>query len=62
MDLMTTAEVATYLRTPEATLRYWRHRREGPKSFRLGRRVMYQRQDVDRWVVEQMEEDVSRTA
>lgn len=55
MDLMTTAEVAEYLKTAEATLRYWRHRNEGPKAFRLGgKRVMYRRQDVDAWLMQQI--------
>lgn len=55
MDLMTTAEVAEYIRTPEATLRFWRHRNEGPRAFRLGgKRVMYRRQDVDAWLMEQI--------
>ncbi|MCT1618496.1 helix-turn-helix transcriptional regulator [Janibacter hoylei] len=56
MDLMTTAEVAEYLRIPEATLRYARHKGEGgPRSFRMGgRRVMYRRQDVDAWLMEQI--------
>lgn len=52
---MTTAEVAEYLKTAEATLRYWRFRGEGPRSFRLGgKRVMYRRQDVDAWLMEQI--------
>lgn len=55
MDLMTTTEVADYIKTPEATLRYWRHRNEGPRAFRLGgRRVMYRRQDVDAWLMDQI--------
>lgn len=57
MDLMTTAEVSDYLRTPEATLRYWRARGrdEGPRAFRLGgKRVMYRRQDVDAWLMGQI--------
>ena len=49
-DLMTLAETAAYLRTPVATLRYWRHLGEGPAGFRLGRRVVYRRGDVDRWI------------
>ena len=55
MDLLTTAEVADYLRTSEATLRYWRHKGTGPKSFRMGaKRVMYRRTDVDAYVMEQI--------
>ncbi|SHF88772.1 helix-turn-helix transcriptional regulator [Geodermatophilus nigrescens] len=49
-DLMTLAETAAYLRTPVATLRYWRHRGEGPAGFRLGRRVVFRRADVDQWL------------
>ena len=49
-DLMTLAETAAYLQTPVATLRYWRHLGDGPAGFRLGRRVMYRRIDVDRWI------------
>ncbi|MFW3170818.1 helix-turn-helix transcriptional regulator [Geodermatophilus sp. CPCC 206100] len=51
-DLMTLAETAAYLRTPVATLRYWRHLDVGPAGFRLGRRVIYRRGDVDRWLSE----------
>jgi Helix-turn-helix domain len=52
---MTTAELSEYLTTDEAaallrrapeTLRYWRHRSEGPASFKIGRRVLYSRADV----------------
>ncbi len=49
-QLLTLTEAAAVLRTPVATLRYWRHLGTGPDSFRLGRRVMYRQADVDRWV------------
>lgn len=62
MDLMTTAEVAEYLKTPEATLRYWRHRGEGPRAVKLGRRVVYRRQDVDAWFEAQLNADEPKTA
>jgi len=52
-DLLTTAEVAAITRTPASTLRYWRHIRTGPRSFRVGRRVVYRRSTVERWLVEQ---------
>ena len=54
-DLMTLAETAAYLRTPVATLRYWRHLGLGPTGFRLGRRVIYRRGDVDRWLSERQD-------
>lgn len=52
-DLLTLSEVADILRTPVATLRYWRHQGIGPHSFRVGRRVMYGLGDLDRWITEQ---------
>ncbi len=42
-ELLTLEETATALRTPVATLRYWRHLGIGPNGFRLGRRVVYRR-------------------
>lgn len=49
-DLLTTAEVATLTRAPLSTVRYWRHVGTGPRSFRLGRRVVYLRSDVQAWI------------
>ncbi|MDB6136899.1 MAG: transcriptional regulator, MerR family [Verrucomicrobiales bacterium] len=49
-DLLTLPEAAELLRAPVATLRYWRHLGSGPRSFRLGRRVLYRRDDVQAWV------------
>ena len=49
-DLLTITETADLVRAPVATLRYWRHRGTGPRSFRLGRRVLYRRDDVDAWI------------
>jgi DNA-binding transcriptional MerR regulator len=46
-DLLTTAEVAEILRAPISTVRYWRHIGGGPARFRLGRRVLYRRCDVE---------------
>jgi excisionase family DNA binding protein len=53
-DLLTIAEAAELLRAPVATLRYWRHLGTGPRSFRLGRRVLYRRDDLQAWVEEQL--------
>jgi predicted DNA-binding transcriptional regulator AlpA len=54
-ELLTLAEAAAVLRTPVATLRYWRHLGVGPDGFRLGRRVVYRREDVNRWLAEQQQ-------
>ena len=53
-DLLTITEAAELLRAPVATLRYWRHLGTGPRSFRLGRRVLYRRDDLQAWVEEQL--------
>jgi excisionase family DNA binding protein len=49
-DLLTITEAADLLRAPVATLRYWRHLGTGPRSFRLGRRVLYRRDDLHNWI------------
>lgn len=53
--LVTLDEAAELLRTPVSTLRYWRSTNTGPKSARIGRRVVYRRDDLDRWLDEQFE-------
>jgi DNA-binding transcriptional MerR regulator len=52
-DLLTITEAATLLRTPVATLRYWRHLGAGPRSFRVGRGVRYWRHEVLEWLRQQ---------
>jgi predicted DNA-binding transcriptional regulator AlpA len=49
-DLLTINEVAEILRAPVATLRYWRHLGTGPRSFRLGRRVLYRSDELRSWI------------
>ncbi|HEY0889664.1 MAG TPA: helix-turn-helix domain-containing protein [Nocardioides sp.] len=51
--LVTIEELAERIRTPEATLRFWRYKGTGPKSFKLGRRVMYRQSDIDSWLEDQ---------
>ncbi len=48
--LLTITEAADLLRAPVATLRYWRHLGTGPRRFRLRRRVLYRRDDLDAWI------------
>ena len=49
---LTTAEVAELLRTPSETVRYWRHIGKGPRSFKIGRRVLYAVEDVEAFLDE----------
>lgn len=47
---LTTAEVAAMLRAPAETVRYWRHVGKGPRSFKIGRRVLYAAEDVQTYI------------
>ena len=51
--LLTITEAASIVRAPVATLRYWRHLGTGPRSFRLGRRVLYRYDDLITWINDQ---------
>lgn len=53
-------QAATYLGISANTLYVWRHRRQGPPSFRMGARVMYRITALDGWV-EQQEQSDSRS-
>ncbi|MFI6808277.1 helix-turn-helix transcriptional regulator [Streptomyces luteogriseus] len=50
---------AEYLGLSPHTLYVWRHRRQGPPSFRMGPRgrVMYRREALDAWIREQEQAD-----
>jgi predicted DNA-binding transcriptional regulator AlpA len=61
-DLLTTAEVALIVRAPVSTVRYWRYIGTGPKCFKLGRRVVYWRADVNAWLAEREADDRGRAA
>lgn len=52
-------EAAEYLGLSPATLYVWRHRRQGPPSFRMGQsgRVMYRIETLDEWIREQEQAD-----
>lgn len=50
-------KAAEYLGISPNTLYVWRHRRQGPPSFRMGRRVMYRITTLDAWVRAQEQAD-----
>lgn len=52
-DLLIREEAAAYLRKPAATLAAWAYRGTGPEFFRVGRRVLYRRSELDRWLERQ---------
>ncbi|MER5396277.1 helix-turn-helix domain-containing protein [Streptomyces sp. NPDC002599] len=56
---LTVRDAAKYLGLSPHTLYVWRHRRQGPPSFRMGPRgrVMYRLEALDAWVREQEQAD-----
>ena len=58
--LLLTTEASELLRMPEATLRYWRHMGEGPPSFKIGRRVVYDADELQAWVEAQRQVEADR--
>lgn len=49
-DLMTTKDLAAYVHRPLATIYQWNSRGLGPRYIRRGRKVLYRRSDVDKWL------------
>ena len=52
-ELLGTRAVSEWTGTPEETLRFWRATGTGPLSWKIGRRVVYSRDDVQRWLDDQ---------
>ncbi|MER6543892.1 helix-turn-helix domain-containing protein [Streptomyces sp. NPDC001250] len=50
-------KAAEYLGISPNTLYVWRHRRQGPPSFRMGHRVMYRISALNEWVKAQEQAD-----
>jgi DNA-binding transcriptional MerR regulator len=46
---LTTEDVAARYRTAPSTIRYWRHIGYGPKGIKVGRRVLYSPDELDRF-------------
>jgi len=49
-EFLTPPEVAGMLRVSVKTLANWRHAASGPPFVRQGRRILYRRAAVERWV------------
>jgi predicted DNA-binding transcriptional regulator AlpA len=54
---LTLPKAAAYLGISANTLYVWRHRRQGPPSFCMGRRVMYRISALEEWVAQQERAD-----
>ncbi len=46
---LTTVELAERWRTSPETCRYWRHIGRGPRSVKIGRRVLYDLADIEEY-------------
>jgi predicted DNA-binding transcriptional regulator AlpA len=57
-DLLLLPEVAEITRRSIDTLRWLRHRGEGPPGFRMGRRVVFRRGAVMEWIAQQEREQL----
>lgn len=60
VKLLKLPEVSVMTGLPESTLRFMRTTGYGPRSARVGRRVMYREDDVLSWIEEQFETDAAR--
>lgn len=53
--LLRIGQVSEWTGISENTLRFWRHKGIGPRSAKLGRRVVYREADVRAWIDAQFE-------
>lgn len=51
-EISTTEEAARFLRLQKQTLEAWRLRGTGPAFLKLGRRVVYRREALERFMAE----------
>lgn len=58
--LLRVPDVAELTGIAQDTLRQWRHRGYGPRSARLGRRVVYRESEVLAWIDDQFAQPVAR--
>jgi predicted DNA-binding transcriptional regulator AlpA len=49
-EFMLIEEVSELTRQPVATLRWMRHQGKGPPAVKLGRRLVYRRSEVEKWI------------
>lgn len=57
MTYLTTAELADLFRTSPESVRYWRTMGTGPKSIKVGKRILYDREEVERWAASKADAD-----
>ncbi len=50
-SLLTPMEAAKALGLPLRTLTFWRHKRKGPRFYKVGRHVRYDKYDIDEYLL-----------
>ena len=60
--LLTQKETASYTRLSENTLAKYRCEGGGPKFTKLGSRVLYPREEIERWIAENTVSSTSEQA
>jgi excisionase family DNA binding protein len=53
-EYLTRPEAAEILRTPIQTLAQWASQGRGPRYARVGRKVLYERSEIERFIAENM--------
>lgn len=61
-ELSTTEEAARFLRLQKQTLEQWRLRGTGPTFLKLGRRVVYRREALEKFMAERERRSTSDEA
>jgi predicted DNA-binding transcriptional regulator AlpA len=61
-ELLVLEEVCAWLRKSPAQLRWMRHNGTGPRSAKVGGRVMFRRSDVEAWIDAQFAADSKASA
>ncbi len=49
-SLINVEELSAWLGVPVATIYGWRHRQEGPPSYKVGRHIRFRVGEVERWL------------
>jgi len=52
--LLTTRQAASFLNLSHRTLEKWRVTGSGPRYFKVGAQVRYERAELDRWLAERL--------
>lgn len=58
-ELLTSEEVAEFLKVPESTIRYWTMRREIP-FLKIGKYTRYEKSEVLKWLEKKLVKPIDR--